>query len=283
MRYALLSAFLLVGLFGRGQSPHYQVYAVSFASTGYRFPIASWALGGPETDSVGIDFMVWLIRGDNGRNVLVDAGFRRDMKDFPDAKEFAIVYRTSPDSALGVLGLKAGDITDIILSHPHWDHIDGISLFPNAHIWIQKEDYNYFVGGSWQKGQNSGGYEPRDVRAIVDLNMAHRVTMVDGDDKEIIPGVRVFTGSRHTYNSQYVLVSTPSKKIILASDNIWVYYNLEHLSPPSEGGTMDTTGYVNAMKRMKTLATSPRYIIPGHDAKVFSLFPKVTDGIVRIE
>jgi hypothetical protein len=34
---------------------------------------------------------------------------------------------------------------------------------------------------------------------------------------------------------------------------------------------------------MKTLATSTRYIIPGHDAKIFTLFPKVTDDIVNIE
>jgi len=78
-------------------------------------------------------------------------------------------------------------------------------------------------------------------------------------------------------------VATPSKKIILASDNIWVYYSLEHLSPPSEGGTLDTAGYVNAIRRMKTLATSTRYVIPGHDAKIFTLFPKVTDDIVNIE
>jgi len=283
MRYAALLIFLLSGLFASSQPPHYKVYAVRFASTGYRFPIASWALGGPENDSVDINFMVWLIKGDNGRNILVDAGFRRDMKDFPDAKEFAIVYRTSPDSAIGPLGLKGADITDIILTHPHWDHIDGISLFPNAHIWIQKEDFNYYVGGAWQKGGNSGGYEPRDVRTLVDLNMTHRLTLVDGDNKQLIPGITVFTGSRHTYNSQYVLVATPSKKIILASDNIWVYYSLEHLSPPSEGGTLDTAGYVNAIRRMKTLATSTRYVIPGHDAKIFTLFPKVTDDIVNIE
>ena len=265
------------------QPPHYHVYAIKFAACGYRFPVASWAYGGPENDSLDIDFMLWLIKGDNGRNVLVDAGFQRDMKDFDDAKEFAITNYRRPDSALHVLGLKAADITDIILSHPHWDHIDGISLFPNAHIWIQKEDFNYFVGGSWQKGENSGGYEPRDVRTLVDLNMAHKVTLVDGDDKEIIPGIKVFTGSRHTFNSQYALVSTPSKKIVLASDNIWVYYSLEHLSPPSEGGTLDTAGYVKAIRRMKTLATNPHYIIPGHDAKVFSLFPKKAEGIVEIE
>jgi hypothetical protein len=37
------------------------------------------------------------------------------------------------------------------------------------------------------------------------------------------------------------------------------------------------------MERMKTLATSPKYIIPGHDAKVYSLFPAVADGVAKIE
>lgn len=29
--------------------------------------------------------------------------------------------------------------------------MDGVDLFPKAHVWIQKEDYNYFVGAAWQK------------------------------------------------------------------------------------------------------------------------------------
>ena len=68
-----------------------------------------------------------------------------------------------------------------------------------------------------------------------------------------------------------------------ASDNIWVYYSLEHLQPASTGGTFDPAGYVRSMQRMKTLVGNSRYIIPGHDARVFSLFPKVTEGVVRIE
>jgi hypothetical protein len=37
------------------------------------------------------------------------------------------------------------------------------------------------------------------------------------------------------------------------------------------------------MRRMKTLASDPKYIIPGHDAKVFSLFPGITEGVVKID
>lgn len=258
----------------------YKVYAIKFAGSAYPFTAADWADGAPKTDSVKIDFMVWLIKGSNGKNILLDAGF---LNDLDDAKEFKVVDYIRPDSALAKVGLKASDISDVILSHPHWDHIDGIGLFPNAHFWIQKEDFNYFVGAAWEKGGHNGGFQKRDVRTLIDLNLAGRVTLVDGDDKEILPGIKVYTGSRHTFNSQYVLVQTGTNKVVLASDNIWIYYSLEHLVPPSTGGTLDPAGYVRAMQRMKTMVTNMKYIIPGHDARVFSRFPTIANGVVEIK
>jgi len=277
--FVLFIAFSIAVFSARAQSSAYKVYAIRFAGSAYPFTAADWAKGAPKTDSVKFNFMVWLIKG-NGKNILVDAGFLNDIE---DAKEFKVINYIRPDSALAKLGVKPGDVTDIIFSHPHWDHIDGVGLFPNAHIWIQKEDFNYFISTAWQKGQDHGGFAQRDVRAMVDLNLAGKVTLVDGDNKEIIPGIKVFTGSRHTFNSQYVLVNTGTNKIVLASDNIWIYYSLEHLVPASDGGTLDPAGYVKAMQRMKTMVTNVKYIIPGHDAKVFSKFPMVADGVVEIK
>ncbi|MGI4805310.1 MAG: N-acyl homoserine lactonase family protein, partial [Janthinobacterium lividum] len=204
-------------------------------------------------------------------------------KDMEDAKEFRLSSYQRPDSALLKLDLKAEDITDVILSHPHWDHVDGIGLFPNAQVWMQKDDYNYFVGGAWQKNGHKGGFLPSNVRQMVDLNLAGKLTLIDGGDKEILPGIKVYTGSQHTYNSQYVLVQTDKNKIVIASDNIWVYYSLEHLLPAAAGGTLDPAGYVKAMKRMKALASNPKLIIPGHDAAIFNKFPEVADGVVEIK
>ena len=51
------------------------MYAIKFASTAHAFPISAWADKGPEKDSVNIDFMVWLMKGKNGKNILLDAGF----------------------------------------------------------------------------------------------------------------------------------------------------------------------------------------------------------------
>lgn len=276
----LLPVLLAGSLEVHAQAPHYKVYAIRFAAMAHPTPISMWSDKGPDKDSVQIDFSVWLIKGDNGKNILVDAGFRQDIE---EAKGFQVSNYIRPDLALEKLGLTGSDITDIIFSHPHWDHIDGVTLFPNAHIWIQKEDYNYFVGAAWASDSTSDGFDKRDVRAMVELNMAHKVTLVDGDDKQIYPGIDVFTGSRHTFNSQYVLVNTGEEKIILASDNIWVYYSLEHMVPASAGGTLDPAGYVRAMKRMKSLASSIKLIIPGHDAKVYSIFPKIADGVALIE
>ena len=118
---------------------------------------------------------------------------------------------------------------------------------------------------------------------MIEINLVGKLTLVDGDDKEIIPGIKVYTGSRHTFNSQYVLVETGVNKIVLASDNIWIYYILEHLTPPSACGTLDPAGYVKAMQRMKSLVTNPKFIIPGHDSQVLERFPKVTEGVVKIE
>lgn len=279
MKFTLLTLLIFVIVFrAKPQNVAYKVYALKFAESSYPFTTADWAKGGPKSEKLKIGFMYWLIKG-NGHNILVDAGF---LNDVADAKDFKILNYHRPDSMLLKLGLKAGDITDVILSHPHWDHIDGLGLFSNAHIWIQKEDFNYFTGTAWQKGQSNGGFDKRDVRMLVNLNLAGKVTLVDGDNKELLRGIRVFTGSRHTFNSQYVLVNTGIRKVVLASDNIWTYYSLEHLVPPSDGGTLDPAGYVKAMQRMKTMAGNIKFIIPGHDAQVLSRFPLIAEGIVEI-
>ena len=275
----ILTISVLSFMKSSAQTVHYEVYALKFASMKNPTPISMWAMNGPSNDSLTMCFMFWLIKGDNGKNILVDAGFLRDVE---EAKDYNIINYVRPDSMLSGLALRAGDITDIILSHPHWDHIDGIDLFPNAHVWIQKEDFNYYVSAAWQENGNHANFNKRDVRKLMELNMAGRLTLVDGDDKEIIPGIKVYTGSRHTFNSQYVLVKTGADKTILASDNIWIYYNLEHLRSAPTYGTFDTTAYVKSMQRMKTLVSDVKYIIPGHDPKVFSIFPAVKEGVATI-
>lgn len=72
----------------------------------------------------------------------------------------------------------------------------------------------------------------------------------------------------------------PPNKVLLASDAIWFYLNMEKELPVSI--CMAPAEYVNAIKRIKTLADNPDLIIAGHDNKIFSKFPIVQDWIVRV-
>ena len=279
-----IASLLILILSGKAfsQTPDYEVYALKFGllNNGKPLPLSVAVLNAPENETAKGDFIIWLIKGDNGRNILVDAGF---IDDIEEAKNSEVSNYVRPDSMLLKIGLKPTEITDIILTHPHLDHIDGVDLFPNAQVWIQKEDFNDFVGTMWQKDGRADGFNKRDVLKIVKLNLSGNLTLVDGDNKEIIPGIIIYTGSRHTFNSQYVLVKCGVERIIIASDNAYTYYNIEHSMSAPIHATFDTTAYVQAIVRMKTLASDIKFIIPGHDDLMFSRFPTITEGIIKIK
>ena len=77
MLFVLL--ILSVTLSAWSQTERYEVYAIKFASPAHPFAISDWVANGPKADSVNVDFMVWLIKGNNGKNILVDAGFLNDI------------------------------------------------------------------------------------------------------------------------------------------------------------------------------------------------------------
>ena len=97
---------------------------------------------------------------------------------------------------------------------------------------------------------------------------------------EILPGLTVYTGGRHTFASQYVAARTRGGTVVLASDNAYLYENLEQRLPIAQ--TLDAAANLNAQARMLTLAASPSLVIPGHDPAVFERFPSVAPGVVKI-
>jgi glyoxylase-like metal-dependent hydrolase (beta-lactamase superfamily II) len=255
----------------------YEIYAIEYARPkSPRAPATDIALGAISGDSVTFSFFVWFLKGDNEKKILVDAGY---LEDSSQSVDFMGAY-LRPDLALKRISVNADNITDVIITHPHWDHIGGLDLFTKATVWMQKDDFTYFVDDAWQKGASHIGLDKKDIPKILRANREGRLRIVDGDSLEIIPGIRVFTGSKHTAASMHLLVDARNDKVLLASDNSWFYYNLEHLlSVPL---TLDTTAYVQEMHRMRTLVPNMDFIVPGHDALVFSRFTPVSEGVVRI-
>ena len=254
----------------------YEVYALSYG-TYPGFPVSALIGGADKNRKIDLQMMIWLLKGSNGKRILVDTGCYRDtITQLKGIKNFI-----KPSDTLVKVGLSANDITDVIVSHMHWDHADGIDLFPNAKIWIQKEEYDYYTGAAWQPGGKHGGIEPDDVLTLVRLNTQQKVNLIDGDDREIIDGIRVYTGGRHTFASQYVGVHTDNGTTVIASDNMYLYENLEKHAPIAQ--TFDADSNIKAQDRMRQIASRADLIIPGHDPEVFVKFPKPGNGVARIQ
>jgi glyoxylase-like metal-dependent hydrolase (beta-lactamase superfamily II) len=218
--------------------------------------------------------MVWLLKGPEGRNVLVDAGFYRE----PLMTQWKPANYMRPDSAVATAGVKPEEITDIIVSHIHWDHFDGADLFPNARIWIQREEVEHHV-------DSAGGVRDRainraDAAMLHTLRAAGRVKLVDGDAQEIIPGITVYTGGKHTFQSQYAGVRTAAGTVVIASDNAYLYENFDKRVPISQ--TLDAASNLAAQDRMRTIASELRLIVPGHDPLVLQRFVRVGDRVVVV-
>ena len=185
---------------------------------------------------------------------------------------FSVTDFVRPDEAVGLAGVKPEEVTDIVISHAHWDHMGGIDLFPKATVWIQKEEFRYYTGEAWQPGGKHGGIDPEDVGQLVRLNTEGRLHLVDGDDVEILPGIRVYTGARHTFASQYLRVEG-NPPFVLASDNCYLYRNLQEHKPSATFSEADQPANIRNQARMVELAGSADRVVPGHDLLQFQKFP----------
>ena len=254
--------------------PAADVYAIRYGTL-RNFPVASLVAGADTSRRMDIALMIWLIKRPDGRNVLLDAGFYRDK--FMQRWKPADYIR--PSDAVRAVGLRPEDITDVIVSHVHWDHMDGADLFPNARIWIQRGEYTHHVNDAGRVLDRA--VDSLDADMLAALMRNGRVQLIDGDDQDVLPGIKAYTGGRHTFASQYLGVQTRLGTVILASDNMYLYENLEKHAAISQ--TLDAVSNLRAQERMVRLAAAPRLIVPGHDPALFVRFPSPGRGIAKIQ
>jgi glyoxylase-like metal-dependent hydrolase (beta-lactamase superfamily II) len=261
------------------QPPRYHIAGVWFA-TERNIPTHYLVLHADTTRMSDAADIVWILRPESNpkRAILFDAGYYRQKivdKTKPDPY-------TRPSDAIRKAGVAPEAVTDVIISHVHSDHLDGADLYPNARVWIQKAEYEHYVDAAGMP--RSSTIDTADAAMLAALRRAGRLTLIDGDDHEIIPGITVYTGGRHTYASQYLGVHTADGTVVLASDDAVMYENIEKRIPiAGRFAPDDTIANLAAQDRMHRLASDPKLIFPGHDPAIFSRHPKPGNGIAAIE
>jgi glyoxylase-like metal-dependent hydrolase (beta-lactamase superfamily II) len=264
----------------------YEIFAVKYGSHDNRTRAENFMSPGPALSAGGtaaddhatpmpLDYFVWLVRNSN-RTILVDTGFSK-----AEAPLRARKLEHEPRDVLRDIGIDAGKIETVIVSHLHYDHAGTLDHFPAARFHLQEAEMRYATGRCMCDESMRKPFTVDHVCQMVQRIYSGRVQFHDGDGA-IAPGVTVHKASGHSQGLQAVRVKTAGGYVVLASDATHFYENIEQRKPFSITINMEDT--LRTYDRLQQLASSPKQVVPGHDPLVLKRYPAWkpdTKGIVH--
>jgi glyoxylase-like metal-dependent hydrolase (beta-lactamase superfamily II) len=197
------------------------------------------------------------------------------------------------ESSLADIGVQGKDFDEVILTHAHYDHIGGIKAFPNARFCIQQrelfewlkvlalpKEYDYLLAA----------IDPADIRNLVDLLLQKRLTLVEGEVADYLPGISLFpVFDSHTYGLQLVRIRDGSDDWVFTSD---ACLSFENLGQEGDFGPYFPVGFavgnltlmMKALDRIRVLSRNRLdRILMTHEGEMWNRFPsKVTSGGMHV-
>lgn len=155
------------------------------------------------------------------RKILIDngAGYKQDEKFFG---HYYMNGDFSIEKDLKENGFEPEDITDVILTHLHFDHCGGsvvlldngklVPAFPNADFWVGKKQ--------WELAMNPNKREKASFLSenILPIKESGKLKLVEDDDVEIYPGVRLVQFHGHTAGQIIPHINYKGKTIVFMAD-----------------------------------------------------------------
>ena len=243
--------------------PVYELFAIRYATRdGKR---RDHFLGGDPHDApMPMDYFLW-VAVSPARVFVIDAGFTAET-----AKKRKRDFLRCPVDALRLLGVDAGKVEDVILTHLHYDHVGNFHRFPVARFHLQEPEMHFVAGRYMRYPRLAHSFEVEDVVGMVRLNFAGRVQLYNGP-VELAPGISLHPAGGHSMGLQFVRVHTRRGFVVVASDVSHFYENME------SGRPFPTAFHVGEMlegfDKLVAAAPSRQHIIPGHDPLVMARYP----------
>ncbi len=253
----------------------WQVHAVKYADRNARTRADSFIFDDNHDAPHAMDYFMWVLTNGD-QTILVDTGY-----DQPEAAARDRPITLDPREALKPLGVKAETITQLIVTHLHYDHAGGLHLFPNATIHLQQAEMAYATGPCMCHGTLQMPFTADHVCEAVKRVYSGRCVFHDGDG-QVADGVTVHCLGGHSRGLQAVRVRTDAGWLCLASDATHYYENVFEKKPFPI--VVDLEDMLAGFDTLHRLASDPKLIIPGHDPLIRELFPQDrADHIFRLD
>jgi glyoxylase-like metal-dependent hydrolase (beta-lactamase superfamily II) len=245
----------------------YEVYAIKYA---HHVRPASANFVDKDPHDVGdmpLDYFVWALVGLE-RTLIVDTGFDAAM-----ATKRARTITRPVEDGLRALGVSHDAVHDVVITHLHHDHAGNGALFPRAQYHLQDAEIAFATGRCMCHRSMRAAYEEEDVARMVTRVFTGHVQFHDGADT-VAPGVTVHKIGGHTRGLQAVRVATKRGWVVLASDASHFYAHMEtgRVFPILDSLAAVVAGY----DQLRSLASSPAHVVPGHDPLVLDRYPALS-------
>ncbi len=213
-------------------------------------PLASHLPGAPPDLLVALPCYCFLLT-DGPHHVIVDTGANARAS---AAAGFTIEGDTSAllHEGLRACGVEPGDVTLVVHTHLHYDHVGNDTCFPKAEVVVQRSEVR------WATGPGSGPYYV-EVAKFLEM-LGERVRTVEGD-VELLPGLQVLWNGGHTPGHQSVVLTRPSGPVCVCGDIVPMYANTGIVAP-SCPRTAETEHF------LETARAGGWEMIPSHDPEL---------------
>jgi len=195
--------------------------------------------------------------------MLFDTGWAQEAVAVLDMIGYApdIQESHSAEEQIKRIGLKSSDIHKIILSHLHLDHVGGLRSFPDAEVYVQKDEYAYAC--------HPNSFQAAAYAADTFNAPGVKWKFLEGDDA-IIPGLTVIMASGHTPGLQALVVELPQSGFyILGGDAAYLRECIENNIPP--GSAWNPVAGQYSIKRLKAIQKLLNaQFFPGHEYAFFN-------------
>jgi glyoxylase-like metal-dependent hydrolase (beta-lactamase superfamily II) len=211
-----------------------------------------------------MDFFFYVLR--RGEEVIVvDTGFRPAAA-APRGRECL----TAPAQALARLGIDPARVSRLLITHMHWDHIGNVELFEAAELLVPAAELEFWSQPIARNVQFWAHVDPEGVSLLEGAWREGRV-LATGERHDVAPGLRAITVGGHSPGQQVLVVETASGLVVLASDAVHLYEELELERP--FGVMVNLREMCEAYALLKRMGAAGATIVPGHDPLVTTRYP----------